>query len=135
MCEKICVPAEGKAELTITGKPGGQDGWLARNAALVPVPARLGDTGALAIRTVRREDKRVVVDVAAPAGALELFAEGPEPDWALPVPAPVEGAPAGLKRFVFELDGLPPNTTPEGAVLRLTAVAGGQAIEVPFRLD
>ena len=135
VCEKICVPAEGKAELTITGKPGAQDGWLARNAALVPVPARLGDTGVLAIRAARREDKRIVVDVAAPAGALEVFAEGPAPDWALPVPAPIEGAPAGLQRFAFELEGLPPNTRPEGAVLRLTAVAGGQAIEVPFRLD
>jgi DsbC/DsbD-like thiol-disulfide interchange protein len=135
VCEKICVPAEGKAELTITGKPGGQDGWLARNQALVPVPAKLGDSGVLAIRMAKREDKRVVVDVAAPAGTLEVFAEGPAPDWALPVPAPIDGAPAGQQRFAFELDGLPPHTKPEGAVLKLTAVAGEQAIEVPFRLD
>jgi DsbC/DsbD-like thiol-disulfide interchange protein len=135
VCEKICVPAEGTAELTLTGRPGSQDGWLAQNEALVPAPASLGDRSALAIRTVRREDKRIIVDIAAPAGSLELFAEGPTPDWALPVPAPIEGAPAGLKRFALELDGLPPNTQPDGAVLRLTAVAGEQAIEVPFRLD
>jgi DsbC/DsbD-like thiol-disulfide interchange protein len=135
VCEKICVPAEGKAELTITGRPGGQDGWLAHNEALVPTQAMLGDGGALAIRTARREDRRIVVDVAAPAGRLELFAEGPAPDWALPVPAPIDGAPAGQQRFAFELDGLPPDTKPDGAVLRLTAVAGAQAIEVPFRLD
>jgi hypothetical protein len=30
---------------------------------------------------------------------------------------------------------LPPNTKPDGATLRLTAVAGDQAIEVPYRLD
>jgi len=83
---------------------------------------------------VKRENKRILVDVAAP-GAIELFAEGPAADWALPVPAPIEGAPAGQQRFAFELDGLPPNTKPDGALLTLTAVSGGQAIEVPYRLD
>ena len=37
ICEKICIPAEGKAELSVTGKPGAQDGWLKQNEALVPV--------------------------------------------------------------------------------------------------
>jgi hypothetical protein len=83
---------------------------------------------------VKREDKRILVDVAAP-GAVELFAEGPAADWALPVPSPVDGATAGQQRFVFELDGLPPNAKPDGATLMLTAVSDGQAIEVPYRLD
>ena len=134
VCEKICIPAEGKAELNVTGKPGAQDGWLKQNEALVPVAAKIGEGGTLAVRAVKREDKRILVDVAAP-GALELFAEGPAADWALPVPAPVDGAPAGQQRFAFELDGLPPNTRPDGATLMLTAVSGGQAIEVPYRLD
>ena len=133
VCEKICIPAEGSAELSVTGKGGAQDGWLTQNEALVPVAAKIGE-GKLAVRAVKREDKRVIVDVAAP-GAVELFAEGPAADWALPVPAPVEGAPAGQQRFVFELDGLPPGTRPGGATLTLTAVSGGQAIEVPYRLD
>jgi len=128
------VPADGKAELTLSGRPGEHDTRLAQGEALVPRAARLSDDGALSIRAAKREDKRIVVDVAAPAGA-DLFAEGPQDDWALPVPAPIAGAPAGQQRFAFELDGLPPGTKPEGAVLRLTAVAGGQAIEVPFRLD
>jgi hypothetical protein len=64
-----------------------------------------------------------------------LFAEGPTAQWALPLPEPVAGAPAGLQRFVFELDGLPPGEKPEGANLRLTAVSGDRAIEVAFRLD
>ena len=89
-----------------------------------------------AIRAVKREGARIVVDVAAPAGArVDLFAEGPTADWALPVPAPVAGAPAGQQRFTFELDGLPPDTKPDGATLLLTAVAGEQAIEVAYRLD
>lgn len=134
VCEKICIPAEGKAELSVSGKPGAQDGWLKQNDALVPVAAKIGEGGSLAVRAVKREDKRILVDVAAP-GAIELFAEGPATDWALPVPAPIDGAPAGQQRFAFELDGLPPNTRPDGATLTLTAVSGGQAIEVPYRLD
>src|SRR4051812_16778178 len=140
VCEKLCIPVEGKAELTLSGTGGEQDGKIARSEALVPRPARLGADGALAIRAVKREaggaKPRVVVDVAAPAAAaLELFAEGPTPDWALPVPQAIAGAPAGQRRFAFELDGLPPNTKADGATLTLTAVAGDQAIEVAFRLD
>ncbi len=78
----------------------------------------------------------MVIDVAAPSGALvDLFAEGPDPQWALPVPQPVGGAPAGLQRFTFELDGAPPGASYQGAVLTLTAVAGEEAIEVATRLD
>jgi DsbC/DsbD-like thiol-disulfide interchange protein len=134
VCEKICMPAEGKAELNVTGKSSAQDGLLKQNEALVPVAAAVGEAGALAVRAVKREDKRVVVDLAAPATP-ELFAEGPAADWALPVPVPVDGAPAGQQRFTFMLDGLPPDVKPAGATLTLTAVAGGQAIEVPYRLD
>jgi hypothetical protein len=74
--------------------------------------------------------------VSYPAGeSVDLFAEGPTPDWVLPVPSPVSGAPAGTQRFTFELDGLPRDTKPDGAILLLTAVAGERAIEVPYRLD
>ncbi len=134
VCEKLCVPADGKAELTLTGKPGEHEGRLESSEARVPHPATLGGTKPLAIRAVKREGTRILVDVAGPAGT-ELFAEGPMPDWALPVPAAVAGAPEGQQRFAFELDGLPPNTKPDGATLRLTAVGGEQAIEVAYRLD
>ena len=77
-----------------------------------------------------------MVDVAYPAGdSVDLFAEGPAAEWALPVPSPIAGAADGAQRFTFELDGLPPNTKPDGATLLLTAVAGDRAIEVPYRLD
>ena len=136
ICEKICIPAEGKAELTLSGKPGTQDDKLRKSEVLVPKPAALGGDGALGIRTARRDGARVLVDIAAPDGTpVDLFAEGPTPDWALPVPSPVAGAPAGQQRFAFELDGLPPNTKADGATLTLTAVAGERAIEVPYRLD
>ena len=74
--------------------------------------------------------------MAAPADArLELFAEGPTPDWALPVPEPVAGAPAGLHRFAFLVDGVPPGAKADGAVLTFTLTSGAGAIEVKAPLD
>jgi DsbC/DsbD-like thiol-disulfide interchange protein len=136
VCEKLCVPAQGKAELALKQTAGVHTDALMRAEASIPKPAVLGSGEALAIRAVQREAGKVIVDVAAPAdAAVELFAEGPSADWALPVPAPAGGAPTGLRRFAFDLDGLPPGATPHGAILRLTAVAGARAIEVPYRLD
>ncbi len=139
-CEKLCVPAKAEATLVLTGAKTAFDAALAAVEARVPKPGRIGDAGALAIRAVTRQSgpgkPRIVVDLVAPAGvAVDLFAEGPTADWALPLPAPVAGAPAGLTRFVFELDGLPPGAKPDGATLRLTGVAGDQAVEAAFRLD
>jgi DsbC/DsbD-like thiol-disulfide interchange protein len=136
VCEKVCIPAEAKAELKLTGAPGAFADRVVAAEALVPKPAAIGGDGALSVRTAQRKGAKVVVDVAAPAGVnVDLFAEGPSPDWALPVPSRIPGAPDGMQRFAFDLDGLPPNTKPEGATLLLTAVADRQAIEVPFRLD
>jgi DsbC/DsbD-like thiol-disulfide interchange protein len=140
VCEKLCVPAEAKLQLMLEGAESANDGTVSAAEALVPVVASVGGSGVPAIRAVRREvgtgKPRVVVDVAAPAGApVVLFAEGPTPQWALPLPEPVAGAPAGQQRFAFELDGLPPGEKADGASLRLTAVSGNKAIEVGFRLD
>lgn len=136
VCEKLCVPAQGKAELALKNTASLHTDALARAEASIPKPAVLGADDALAVRAVQREGGRLIVDVAAPAdSAVELFAEGPSADWALPVPAPLGGAPAGLRRFAFELDGLPPGATAQGAMLKLTAVAGARAIEVSYRLD
>lgn len=144
VCEKLCVPAQGAASLTLDGASGREDRLKAAEAR-VPAPAQLDQTpGAhhgLAIRSVSRQPgqdhPRVLVDVAAPQGqSVALFAEGPTPDWALPVPKPVPGGPQGTQRFAFDLDGLPPGQTmPDVVPLRLTAVAGDTAIEVRTDLD
>lgn len=139
-CEKLCVPAEAKLELLLTGTETANDAAVRAAEALVPKAAAVGDAGTPAIRAVRRDASsgkpHVVVDVAATVGApVVLFAEGPTAHWALPLPEPVAGAPAGLQRFAFELDGLPSGEKPEGATLRLTAVSGGKAVEAAFRLD
>jgi DsbC/DsbD-like thiol-disulfide interchange protein len=138
VCEKLCVPAEAKAELALAGGTSSQDARLADAEGRVPKKVALGEGSELVIRSVRRDDgstpARVIVDMTAPAGA-DLFAEGPAQDWALPLPAAVAGAPAGLQRFAFALDGAPPGAKYQGARLTLTAVAGQTAIEVAIRLD
>ncbi len=140
ICEKLCVPAEGRAELLLDGRRSELDSTLAAFEALVPRPARLGDSAPLAVRAVHQDKSgdrpRVVVDVAAPQpGPVDLFAEGPTPDWALPVPEPASGAPAGLRRFTFVLDGVPPGASADGARLILTLVSGTRTIEVSTHLD
>jgi DsbC/DsbD-like thiol-disulfide interchange protein len=139
ICEKLCVPAEGRSELTLAGGRASQDAALTAAEARVPKRLKLGEGGDLSIRSVRRErgadDKeRAVVNVAGPAG-VDLFVEGPNQQWALPVPTPVDGGPPGLQRFVFDLDGAPTGDSYRGALLTLTAVAPGRAIEVSTRLD
>jgi hypothetical protein len=44
------------------------------------------------------------------------------------------GAP-GVQRFIFELDGLPPGTSADGAMLTFTAVSPNDAIEVNASLN
>jgi DsbC/DsbD-like thiol-disulfide interchange protein len=140
ICEKLCIPAEGRAELLFDGRRSSLDSALAAAENLVPKPAKVADSAPLAVRAVRREaggaHPRVVVDVASPGqGPIDLFAEGPTPEWALPVPEIVAGAPPGLQRFAFVLDGLPPGASADGALLTLTLVTGGGAIEVSTHLD
>jgi DsbC/DsbD-like thiol-disulfide interchange protein len=139
ICEKLCVPAEARNELTLASGRASQDAALTAAEGRVPKRMNLGEGGDLSIRSLRRErsaggKERAVVDVAGPAG-VDLFVEGPNQQWALPVPTAVDGAPAGLQRFVFDLDGAPTGARYQGALLTLTAVAPGRSIEVATRLD
>jgi len=147
ICGKLCFPAEADLSITLPGQRGPEEASLVAAEARVPRRIPLGANTAtahnLAIRTVHREDdethKRVVVEVAAPEGVpVDLIVEGPTPDWALPLPVPVTPAPGsapGVRRFTFDLDGLPPGANADGAMLTFTAVSPGDAIEVGARLD
>ncbi len=137
VCEKLCIPVEAGAELAITSVASTEDSALFAALDTVPKPANVGDPNPLTIRDVKREGKStVVVNVAVPdTRAVNLFVEGPTPDWALPVPKLLEHSPPGVKRFAFELDGLPPGTNPEGAALKLTLVGGDRAYEFNTNLD
>jgi DsbC/DsbD-like thiol-disulfide interchange protein len=119
-----------------------QNGHSAQAFAAVSAE-RPGD--GLAIVRVYREPApqagphdRVVVEVAAARGMpVDLFVEGPTPDWALPLPQQTSAQMPNdtIRQFAFELDGLPPGAKPEGAELTLTAISGDDAIEVTTHLD
>lgn len=138
VCEKICIPAEAELDLTLEGGASAHDADLRRSESRVARKSVVADKGSLAIRAIRRSAgslDTIHVDIATPEGAqIELFAEGPTADWALPIPS-LEKSHGGLKTFGFVLDGLPPGASPSGAVLRLTAVTEQDAIEVEARLD
>jgi DsbC/DsbD-like thiol-disulfide interchange protein len=138
-CEKLCVPAKAALALTLTGAGGTEEAAVGAAEARVPRATAIGDSATPSVRAVRREARtgkpHIVVDVAPAGSHVTLFAEGPTPDWALPLPQPIAGAAPGSQRFAFALDGVPAGAKPEGATLRLTAVSGEQAVEVAFRLD
>ena len=138
VCEKICIPVEADAELPFTSVASTEDNTLFASLDTVPKPASVGDPNPLTIRDVKREGKStVLVDVVAPDDVkpLNLFVEGPTPDWGLPVPQPVEHSPPGVKRFSFQLDGLPPGANPDGAALKFTLVGGEHSYEFNTNLN
>jgi DsbC/DsbD-like thiol-disulfide interchange protein len=141
VCERLCVPVEAKADLAIDGKDNASDAAVSAAEASVPKAQAFRATAPLSLWNVVQDHAakpaRVLIDVVAPGGGpVTLFAEGPTPDWALPLPEPVDGAPnPGMKRFSVVLDGIPSGVSAKGAILKLTAVAGGQAIETGVPLD
>jgi len=147
ICGTLCVPAEANLHLALSGKAGAEESNLVVAEARVPrriaLGAASGLSDGLAVRSVRSETtgahERVVVEITAPKDTpVDLFVEGPTSDWALPLPA-LQSAAAndapGMRRFAFDLDGLPPGAVAKGATLTLTAVSPNDAIEVEAHLD
>ncbi|RXH39895.1 protein-disulfide reductase DsbD domain-containing protein [Bradyrhizobium zhanjiangense] len=137
VCEKLCIPVEARAELGFNSVASTEDANLRAALDTVPKPANIGDPNPLTIRDVKRDGNKVVVDVVAPAEArhVNLFVEGPTPDWALPIPAPVQSSAADVKRFSFELEGLPPGAKPDGAALKFTLVGPDKSYEFNTNLE
>jgi DsbC/DsbD-like thiol-disulfide interchange protein len=137
VCEKLCVPAEGSAELTLAPGDTAQDSELKAAEARVPKLATAAQVGLTARRVSNGLKPLVAVDLLAPADQpVELFVEGPTPQWALPIPKPTRATPAGRAQFSFDLDGLPPGTDPKGQYdLTFTVVTGERAVEVKTHLD
>ena len=137
VCENLCSPAEGRAELNLGNGDSALNAALVAAEAQVPVPATAAEIGLTARRVSSGLKPLVFVDLTAPADKpVELFVEGPTREWALPIPQPAQGAPAGHRHFGFELDGLPPGVDPKAAFeLTFTVVTGDRALEVKTHLD
>jgi DsbC/DsbD-like thiol-disulfide interchange protein len=138
VCEKLCIPAEGKAELTLADGASTQDPKLTAAEASVPHAVSADEAG-LSLRRVNDAAKPLIAvdlktDSDKPVG---IFVEGPTLEWALPIPKPAQGAPKGHRHFGFELDGLPPGVSPKGPFdLTFTLIEQGcPPIQVTTRLD
>lgn len=142
-CREVCFPAEANLDLALSGNSGAEVPALVAAEARVPRRVSLGAGGRLVLRSIRREGanrpKHVVVEVTAPEGTpVDLFVEGPTPNWALPLPDPIDptsGSATQVRRFMFGLDGIPADAHADGATLTLTAVSPDDAIEVSARVD
>jgi len=137
VCEKLCVPVEGRAELVLESGDSKHDPTLTAAEGRVPKHVTAGQLGLTAKRANDGAKPTVTVDLCAPAGKpVELFVEGPTPQWALPIPKPAKTAPPGRAQFSFELDGLPPGVDPKSPTdLIFTVVTGDRAVEVKTHLD
>ena len=131
VCDKICIPVEARAELPFTSVASTEDGALRAALDTVPKHAGIGDNGPFGVQSITREGKTVIVDVTAPdGGEVSLYVEGPNMEWALPVPKLRKHSAAGTKRFAFDLDGVPPGVVPAGQQLKLTLVGPERAFEI-----
>jgi DsbC/DsbD-like thiol-disulfide interchange protein len=137
VCEKLCVPAEGKAELTLAAGGSAQEAALAAAESRVPKQTTPAQAGLSVHRVTNAAKPLIMVDLKTPSGGpVEIFVEGPTPEWALPIPKPAPGAPAGHRQFGFELDGLPPGVSPKGQFdLTFTIVEDARVLEVTTHLD
>ena len=139
ICEKICIWAEAQINLVVSGEPTSHEVALSAAEVRVPKQVALGEGNALAIRAVSREvgstPPRVIIDVEArEASNVDLFVEGPTPDWSLPLPELITTR-AEMRRFAFDLAGVPPDAKPQGSVLKITAVTSKETIEVSAPLN
>lgn len=133
VCEKLCVPVDASAEIAFAMASGSQDAALAAALASVPTPANVGDAAPPAVRAVAFDPvkRRVTVMVAAPDNAaVDLFAEGPTPDWVVSVPTQIGASAAGARQFAFDIDDVPAGASISGTEFRLTLVGAGAAHDV-----
>lgn len=150
VCEALCVPVHAQASLDIPAGAEAANPALAAARGQVPAVVALGAGPAPALVSAEViEQEALPADVTpgeahAPAPLLvvtarvasdkaDLFVEGPDDSWALPLPSRVFG-PNGEARFTLELDGLPAGESWEGKPVRLTLVDSGKSVEATIPL-
>lgn len=130
VCEALCMPA--KADLAVMlGGEGEGTARIAAARASVPAPQAQGVPQTPAVQAVEIDASvtppRLVVAVRAANPKADLFVEGPDERWALPLPQKT-ALPDGMARFALALDGVPTGVDPSGAELTLTLVDGPKAV-------
>ena len=145
VCGKICQPANAALDLALPpGGTGAPSAALAQALASVPHPAALGAEGlgatgepGIASAELRHTSEGAVLRIVTHvdhAATADLFVEGPDEDWALPLPAREAGAD-GQTIFVLPVDGVPKGADITTARLRFTLVDGDRAIDVDAPLS
>ena len=140
ICEKLCAPVEGQAELTIVPGASKLEPQLAAAEGRVPKRQALGEGDGLVIRSVVREQQAEAARRGRCGGAARnqgrSVCRGPDPGMGL------AGAGARERRTRRAQTASPSISTaahpaPITTVrhLTLTAVAGREAVEVTIRLD
>ena len=131
VCDQICIPAKAAASLTLV--PGPADPAMATALAgfEARVPRPQAEGLSLAVESVERGGEHPVLVLRAGVDALspaDLFVEGPDSRWVLPLPEAVDTAGAE-RRFRLVMDGVPRGTEPLGQELTFTLVSGTRALE------
>jgi DsbC/DsbD-like thiol-disulfide interchange protein len=141
-CEKLCIPAEANLSLAFASDaaiepsleeaekrvPEKQDASKPRTLAILGAKIERGkDPGG-------KNDRIIVKVLARTVGKLDLFAEGPGEDWTLALPELLTNE-AGHATFAIPLQGSQLGSNAAPPKVRLTLVAGEQAIETEIALD
>ncbi|QRG07477.1 hypothetical protein EZH22_03485 [Xanthobacter dioxanivorans] len=131
VCEKLCMPAKADLALDIAPEGGADGARILAGRASVPEPRAFGAADSPSVQKVEIDTAatppRLVVEVRAQNPKADLFAEGPDDRWALPLPQKT-ALPDGGARFLIPLDGVPSGVSPAGARLLLTLVDGPKAV-------
>ncbi|MDQ0506369.1 protein-disulfide reductase DsbD domain-containing protein [Xanthobacter agilis] len=111
VCEALCMPANARLALELDGAADPAVAQrLAAARAKVPEEAALGAEGAPAILSARLDPAstppQLVVEARVATPMADLFVEGPDARWALPLPQKT-ALPGGLARFSLPLEGVP----------------------------
>ena len=141
-CEKLCIPAEAILSLPFAADASAEIS-LEEAEKRLPEKQEVSKPRPLAILSAKVErgknpegkDDRIIVKVLArTVGKLDLFAEGPGEEWTLALPRLLE-IEAGHGTFAIPLQGSQLGSNAAPPKVRLTLVAGEQAIETEIALD
>lgn len=124
VCEALCMPAQADLALSLSAAPdAGAAARIAAARSRVPEPQPIGADGTPTLVSARLDESQsppqLVVDARAVTPKADLFVEGPDSHWALPLPQKTALAD-GIVRFTLPLEGVPPETDLHGAQLTLT---------------